>query len=472
MSLYLKYRPTDLSDIVNQKHIVEILAYQSEYSKFSNNYIFYWPRGTGKTSSARILAKALNCENKTAIGPCNTCPKCEMISTWKAIDIIEIDAASHTQVDNIRQEIIDKSIYQPSYLDKKVYIIDEVHMLSKPSFNALLKIMEEPPPYIVFILATTAINKVPDTIVSRAQVFNFRKLSSEDIFQRLKYINQYENLNISNEILSLISRNSDWAMRDSIKYLEQISSIKDLNIDKAYNTLWITQDDSYDILTEFFYNKNFEGISMFFDDLLSKWTDFLLFLNDYLKYINNKFIDNPVFYSNLVNIINESINSIRYISFPVVSIKAIIYKNYFQNDIVLQTINQNNFDQSKMYTECNTKQKDNISKNKNKDTKEQSFTESNRVEIDKTDLFDKLLSKISNIALKSILKNYVEIDKIWLDYNSIDFVIINDVQYDLITKKENVDLISNILSELLSITSIKVNFKYLSKEEFLGNKLV
>lgn len=190
MSLYLKYRSITFDDIVEQDYTKSILKHQVLQAKEGesySNYLFYGSRGIGKTSIARILARAINCLDLKDGNPCNACENCKLILDNRAIDIVEIDAASHTGIDNIREEIIGKAMYPPLQL-KKVYIIDEVHMLSLGAFNALLKIMEEPPSYLVFILATTELNKVPDTITSRCQLFNFKRITIKGIVQRLEYI--------------------------------------------------------------------------------------------------------------------------------------------------------------------------------------------------------------------------------------------------------------------------------------------
>jgi DNA polymerase-3 subunit gamma/tau len=189
-SLANKYRPSTFDQLVEQSHIVDVLKAQLLNGHSHSNYIFFGPRGTGKTTTARIFAKALNCPHnaKHAGNPCGECESCLMISANKAVDIVEIDAASYTGVDNIRDEIISKASYPPAALKRKVYIIDEVHMLSKGAFNALLKIMEEPPVYLTFILATTEIHKVPETIISRCQLFQFRKLSYDAIVTQLEKI--------------------------------------------------------------------------------------------------------------------------------------------------------------------------------------------------------------------------------------------------------------------------------------------
>ena len=187
MALYLKYRPKDFDSIVGQDFVKNTLKKAVETEKTVWAYLLCGPRWTGKTSTARIFAKAINCENPNKWNPCNSCKICEAINNESLVDVIEIDAASNTWVDNIR-EIIEKAQYKPTNAKFKVYIIDEVHMLSKWAFNALLKILEEPPSYLKFILATTETHKVPETIVSRCQRYDFKNISTNNIKERLKFI--------------------------------------------------------------------------------------------------------------------------------------------------------------------------------------------------------------------------------------------------------------------------------------------
>ena len=229
MSLYLKYRPRTFTDLVGQHHITDILLAQAQNEKFSHNYLLYGPRGTGKTSTARLLAKTVNATTDDL----TTDPAAQLIDKGQTLDFVEIDAASHTGVDNIREEIIDKALYPPTHLKKKVYVIDEVHMLSKGAFNALLKIMEEPPSYLLFVLATTEINKVPDTIVSRCQVFNFKRISLDNITKRLIYIAEQEKIEYEPEGLRLLAKLSSGALRDAIKYLEQVSMLGKVTADNV-----------------------------------------------------------------------------------------------------------------------------------------------------------------------------------------------------------------------------------------------
>lgn len=220
--LYRKYRPQSLDTLVGQEHIKKTLTSAIELGKIAHAFLFTGPRGTGKTSTARILAKSLNCKNGPTVHPCGECESCKDITNSVPIDVIEIDAASNRKVEDA-QNILEKIQYVPVHGKYKIYIIDEVHMLSNHAFNALLKTLEEPPENVIFILATTEVHKVLDTIKSRCQRFDFRRITTDDIVKHLRYISDKEKINISDDALFTIAKNSAGGMRDSISLLDQIS---------------------------------------------------------------------------------------------------------------------------------------------------------------------------------------------------------------------------------------------------------
>lgn len=220
--LYRKYRPQTFHDLIGQENIVHALSKAIELNRIAHAYLLCGPRGTGKTSSARILAKSLNCKEGPTLTPCGKCPACTDIMNSIPVDVIEIDAASNRSVEDA-QAILEKIQYVPVNGRYKIYIIDEVHMLSKHAFNALLKTLEEPPENVIFILATTEPHKVLDTIISRCQRFDFRRITTDDIVKRLEYISEQENINIAKDALYAIAKNSQGGMRDALALLDQIS---------------------------------------------------------------------------------------------------------------------------------------------------------------------------------------------------------------------------------------------------------
>ena len=247
--LYRKYRPQKLEEVVGQEHIKQALSNAITLGKISHAYLFTGPRGTGKTSTARILAKSLNCVEGPTVNPCGKCASCVDITNTVPIDVIEIDAASNRKVEDA-QNILEKIQYVPVNGKYKIYIIDEVHMLTNTAFNALLKTLEEPPKNVVFILATTESHKVLDTIKSRCQRFDFRRITTDDIAKHLRYISDKENIKISDGALYSIAKNSAGGMRDSIALLDQVSILgesKEITEDDINNLLGRI---SFDVLNE------------------------------------------------------------------------------------------------------------------------------------------------------------------------------------------------------------------------------
>lgn len=245
-TLYRKYRPQTFSELIGQNHIKITLTSELLSGRLAHAYIFFGPRGVGKTTTARLLAKALNCDQrpKNQAEPCNQCSACKEITTGQSLDLVEIDAASHTGVDNVRENIIANSRIAPVKRNYKVFIIDEVHMLSVSAFNALLKTLEEPPQRVIFILATTEIHRVPQTIISRCQRFDFKKVSPQEIIIRLKDFCQKEKVNVALSVLKRIAQNSEGSMRDAESLLGQIIALGEKDITEDIASLVIPQTDS------------------------------------------------------------------------------------------------------------------------------------------------------------------------------------------------------------------------------------
>lgn len=239
-ALYRKYRPQTFDDVSGQMAVTQTLKTQLMTGKMSHAYLFTGSRGTGKTTCAKILAKAVNCLHPDNGNPCNCCEACRAIDSGTCMDVLEIDAASNNGVDNIR-DLRDDAVYTPSQVKKRVYIIDEVHMLSLSAFNALLKIIEEPPEHLLFILATTELHKVPATILSRCQRFSFRRISQEDIAARLQYVAYQENIDLDESAARVIARLADGGMRDGLSLLDQCASATpgELTAESVYACLGI-----------------------------------------------------------------------------------------------------------------------------------------------------------------------------------------------------------------------------------------
>lgn len=237
LSLYRKYRPEVFADVVGQEHVEKTLINAISEGAVAHAYLFCGPRGTGKTTSARLLAKALLCESAQNGQPDGTCPQCLEIAQGTHPDVFELDAASRTGVDNVREEIIGRVGFAPTRGRFKVYIIDEVHMLSKPAFNALLKILEEPPQHLMFILATTELHKVLPTILSRCQRHSFRRLDGDTIAKRLAYVAEQESISLTADAAQLLGRLADGGMRDGLSLLDQCSAAETVDTAAVRNAM-------------------------------------------------------------------------------------------------------------------------------------------------------------------------------------------------------------------------------------------
>ena len=327
MSLANKYRPKTFDGMIGQEHITNILKAQMEVrDKIHHNYLLFWPRGTGKTSSARLIAKGLNCLNLQQGNPCNHCANCELINNGTSLDYVEIDAASHTGVDNIREEIIDKALYPPTALKKKIYVIDEVHMLSKGAFNALLKTIEEPKNNVCFIFATTEIHKVPDTIISRCQVFNYRKVPNKAMINHLEKICQTEQLHYQENALEIIANISEGCVRDAVKYVDQVSILWDLNEENVSRFLGVAGETTIKNLLSTIKTGEREKIFSQLDELNQHGIDLGQFAKQAISYIDQHLLEDTDFLLHCSEIFGNVLSTLRRYPYPLIAYKIAINK--------------------------------------------------------------------------------------------------------------------------------------------------
>ena len=286
LALYRKYRPSTFDDLVGQNSVSSIIKNEILLNKLSHAYLFSGPRGTGKTSTAKIIAKMINCEHLSKDGnPCGKCNNC--LNFNNSSDIVEIDAASNNGVDEIR-DLRDKVNLVPSMGKYKVYIIDEVHMLTTQAFNALLKTLEEPPEHAIFILATTEFYKIPATVISRCQKFQFLKFSDSDIVERLSKISKLENISIDDDILFEIARLSDGGLRDAINMLDQLSSFtNNISIDDLYRLNGVVSYKEISDLLKFVYNNDIINMINFINNLDNEGKNLDRFINDILFFLKD-----------------------------------------------------------------------------------------------------------------------------------------------------------------------------------------
>ena len=480
MSLANKYRPKLFQDVIGQSHIIDILqAKIAKHENNSHNYIFYGPRGTGKTSTARLFAKAINAISIDEQGnPLPNDPNVLAIDKGTTLDYIEIDAASHTGVDNIREEILAKVPYPPTMLKKKVYVIDEVHMLSTWAFNALLKTIEEPKEYVVFILATTEIHKVPDTIISRCQVFNFKKVSEPTIVEHLANIATKESLPYDQEALGLIAGISDGCVRDAVKYLDQVSILGTIDVGNVSKFLWVASEKRVQDFLTSIANKNREDVFTQVDKLQEDGIDLYNFAKQLLQYIDKHLMENIDGYLAISQSCSEILSTIRYYPYP-----AIVYKIAFNKLLTGQQIQTIPPQPTNIEKETNKPEVKPVVTIKQPETpiQEAAIVETPIKEAmpqeepttnDSTNNFDEiknqLLAKIDKQSLKENLADNIYIQS--FENNTVHMITISSMGNMLLQKQDTIQYLEKLLAEIYG-KPVALSTKFIKKEDFLQSMM-
>ena len=496
LTLYRKYRPQTFQELVGQNHIKITLQNELESDKVAHAYLFSGPRGLGKTTTARLMAKAVNCLKKTSntSEPCNACDSCRSIINGNSIDVIEIDAASHTGVDNVRENIIEHSRFTPSTSKFKVFIIDEVHMLSTSAFNALLKTLEEPPAHAIFILATTEIYKVPQTIISRCQHFEFRPVNEEELIKRLEQVVIKEEKKVDKEILENVAYYAAGSIRDAESLLGQILSLDDkyIKIDQAELVLPRARFDLALELVEFLRKKDASNAIKLVNELvqdgvnLEKFADNLIeiFRKILLVKVNDKL---KSYVGGLTKNLEEEVSKLAAGSSLEFLVKSLEVLTKRRRDLknaeiiqlplelaILEIIGEADDDKEDLIEEKKVMVKKEI-KTANTSNLKKSATKAIKKEVSKVDLSLKQISNKWQEVLES-LKNYNhslastlklgKLDKVH-DNGALEIIFEHDFHSQRINDNKNREILEKVLKDIFGIdlTIKTVIVKNLQEEE-------
>ena len=428
-ALYRKYRPKNLNEVYGQKVAVNILKNAVQNNKFGHAYLFTGSRGCGKTSVAKILARMVNCDNLVDGIPCGECDNCLNSSSNNCVDILEIDAASNNGVDEIR-ELKSKVNVIPSALKYKVYIIDEVHMLTDNAFNALLKTLEEPPSHVIFILATTELHMVPSTIISRCQTIEFKKINNSDMFARLKEISESENIKITDDALYEIVNVSDGGLRDAIGLLDMASSysndqITDEDILVINGTV---SNNEIDYLSDLIIKKNQNTIINLINDYYDSGKDLIKILEKIINSLKNKMIENND--KNICSVItnlSDALNKMKGSSIGKIYLEVEIFKLCNENNIEVENKKSDNKDISKNEIYNDNKINDDFKENINNEISEKNIVTKENINIEKDNVDSESLNKLKKVRINN---TFVDVNKQALIKIKTEWEKLNDYTFD------------------------------------------
>lgn len=497
MSLANKYRPQTFDEMIGQEHVIDILKAQMlARDTVHHNYLLFWPRGTGKTTSARLIAKGLNCLDLQNGNPCNHCANCELINTGTSLDYVEIDAASHTGVDNIREEIIDKVLYPPTALRKKIYVIDEVHMLSKGAFNALLKTIEEPKNNVCFIFATTEIHKVPDTIISRCQVFNYRKVKNDAMVQQLLHIAETEGLEATKSALDIIASISEGCVRDAVKYVDQVSILGAINEENITRFLGVAGESTIKNLIATIKTWTREQIFAQLDQINQNGVDLGQFAKQVIGYIDQHLLEDVDFLLQCSELFWKVLSTLKRYPYPIIAYKIAVNK-YLNSDqeawshtSPVQKIPSEHLSPQKINSqEIMVKKPEQLATQPTiepsdwEPEKKPSEVSSSPVltpsattpsvqtsspASDPKELWIAVVSKLQKPTVQSNLKDQAIIEKI--EGNQVFLIVITKIAEMLLKNEVNRKQIEQLLSEELG-KNMQITFTYESKESYFARKM-
>ncbi len=512
IALYRKWRPLSFEDVVEQNHVVNTLKNSIKQDRIAHAYLFCGTRGTGKTTMAKIFARAINCTNPQNGNPCNQCETCKGILGGNILDVIEIDAASNNSVDNIR-EIRDEVVYTPSQAKYKVYIIDEVHMLSTGAFNALLKTLEEPPSHVVFILATTEPHKLPATILSRCQKFEFRRITVESIVERLQEISDKNDVEISAQALKLVAKMSEGALRDAISILDQCMSLgrQEISYDDVLAVVGIVNSEFMAEMVDGIIAKNIDIIFELIDRLVMDGKDIGNFLSDMVSYYRNLLIvkvtgkpeeiiavstdelsklinqANKLEQEQIIYIIKELSqleSAIKWSTQPRILLEVALIKICRQdfsldkeNIIDRLTLLEQKLQKGYFVSNENVKAKEvdelkyEVKQKENRMTKENSNSKSTETKYKGTALknWNEILNELKNSGRMVVYTNLLDTRAVFLEDNIIGIVfnLGSEFKKMLVSKAQNIEVIESVIEKALGQ---KVKVKCIDNEDYSEKK--